>query len=104
VGRKVAADTSLWKCCNPDTMAKIEISGPGITCSTSRCAPAARRPWRDRSIDQLAAGQEQMTCEITKLQAVEQYVLYKNSEPPPRPAPAPVPKPVLRPPQALTVR
>jgi len=36
------------------------------------------------SIDQLTAGLEQMTHEIAKLQAVEQYVLYKNSEPPPR--------------------
>jgi len=35
-----------------------------------------------RSIGQLTAGQEQMTKEITKLQAVEQYILYKNSEPP----------------------
>src|SRR6266478_2873384 len=42
-----------------------------------------------RSVDQLMAGQEQMTREITKLQAVEQYVLYKNAEPPPRTDPAP---------------
>jgi hypothetical protein len=34
-----------------------------------------------RSIDQLTAGQEQLTREIAKLQAVEQYILYKNSEP-----------------------
>jgi hypothetical protein len=40
-----------------------------------------------RSVAQLTSGQEQMTREITKLQAVEQYVLYKSSEPPPRPAP-----------------
>jgi hypothetical protein len=50
------------------------------------------------------AGQEQMTHEITKLQAVEQYVLYKNSEPPPRPAPAPARNPVPRPSQAPMVR
>jgi len=55
-----------------------------------------------RSVDQLTAGQEQMTREITKLQAVEQYVLYKNADPPPRPAAAPVPKPVLRASQAPT--
>jgi hypothetical protein len=42
-----------------------------------------------RSVDQLAAGQEQMTREIIKLQAISQYGLYKNSEPPPRPAPTP---------------
>jgi hypothetical protein len=57
-----------------------------------------------RSVDQLAASLEQMTREIAKLQAVEQYVLYKNSDPPPRPAPAQVPKPVPRPAQAPTAR
>jgi hypothetical protein len=56
-----------------------------------------------RNVDQLAAGQEQMTREITKLQAVERYVLYKNSDPPPRPAPAQLPKPAPRPSQAPTV-
>ena len=56
-----------------------------------------------RSVDQLAAGQEQMTREITKLQAVERYVLYKNSDLPPRPAPAQMPKPASRPSQAPTV-
>jgi hypothetical protein len=34
-----------------------------------------------RSIDQLAAGQERVAPEITKLQAVQPYILYKNSEP-----------------------
>lgn len=42
-----------------------------------------------QKVDQLAAAQEQTTREITKLQAVEQYVLYKNIETPPRPAPVP---------------
>jgi hypothetical protein len=49
-----------------------------------------------RSIDQLSAGQDQLTKEIAKLQAVEQYILYKNSEPPATrsaPSPAPVRKP-----------
>jgi hypothetical protein len=41
------------------------------------------------SIDQLAAGQERVVLEITKLQAVEQYILYKNSEPPLRTDAAP---------------
>jgi hypothetical protein len=49
-----------------------------------------------RGVDQLAAGQEQMTREITKLQVLEQYILYKNSEPPPRPAPAPARNPAPR--------
>jgi hypothetical protein len=55
-----------------------------------------------RSVDQLTASQEQMMREIAKVQAVEQYVLYKNSDPPPRAVPAPMPKPVQRPPQAPT--
>jgi hypothetical protein len=46
-----------------------------------------------RSIDQLAAGQEQVAREITKLQAIEQYILYKNSEALPDPAPKRVPWP-----------
>jgi hypothetical protein len=52
-----------------------------------------------QKVDQLAAAQEQTTREITKLQAVEQYVLYKNIEPPPRPAPAatPMPNPAPKP-------
>jgi hypothetical protein len=53
-----------------------------------------------RTVDQLATGLGRMTYEITKLQAVEQYVLHKSSEPPARPAPAPAHSPVLRPPQA----
>ncbi len=48
------------------------------------------------SIDQLTAGQDLLTKEIAKLQAVEQYILYKNTEPPPRPTP-PAPSPVRRP-------
>jgi hypothetical protein len=52
-----------------------------------------------RSVDQLAAGQEQMTREIAKLQEVDQFVLYKSPGPPTELAPAPVPKPAPRPPQ-----
>jgi hypothetical protein len=57
-----------------------------------------------RTVDQLATGLGRMTYEITKLQAVEQYVLYKSSEPPTRLAPAPAHSPVLRPSQAPMVR
>jgi hypothetical protein len=62
-----------------------------------------------QSVDQLAAqvaaGQEQMTRDITKLQAAEQDILHKISEPPPRPAVAPVRKPVPpMPSQASPVR
>jgi hypothetical protein len=56
------------------------------------------------SIDQLAAGQERVALEITKLQAVEQYILYKNSELVPSTDPAPAPKRVPWPSQASTAR
>jgi hypothetical protein len=56
------------------------------------------------SVDQLAAGQERAALEMTKLQAVEQYILYKNSEPLPRTDSAPAPKRVLRPSQASRAR
>jgi hypothetical protein len=47
------------------------------------------------NVAQLAAAQEQMTGEITKLQAVEQYVLY-NAEPPQGSTPAPTRSPSQR--------
>jgi hypothetical protein len=47
-----------------------------------------------QSIDQLTAGQQQITREITKLRAAEQEILDKISVPPPRPAAAPAHKPV----------
>jgi hypothetical protein len=69
---------------------------------------AASQEQITRTVDQLAAGQEQMAREISKVQAIGQYMLYKNSEPPPRPAagaaPAPAPRPVPRQSQAPTVR
>jgi hypothetical protein len=67
---------------------------------------AANQDQMTRTIGQLAAGQEQMTREIAKLQSLEQYLLYKNSEPPPRPAPAarpagrPAQPPAAQPPAA----
>ena len=76
------------------------IDGLAIAIGTSIATSQAQIT---RSVDQLAAGQEQMTREITKLQAVERYVLYKNSDPPPRPVPAQMPKPAPRPSQAPTV-
>jgi hypothetical protein len=56
------------------------------------------------SIDELAAGQERVALEITKLQAVDQYMLYKNSEALPRTDPPPAPKHVPWPSQASTAR
>jgi hypothetical protein len=54
---------------------------------------AASQEQMARTVGQLTAGQEQLTREITKLQAIEQYILYKNSEPS---APKPVPRPSQR--------
>jgi hypothetical protein len=73
------------------------IDGLAVSIGTSI---ASSQEQTTRSIDQLTAGLEQMTQEIAKLQAVERYVLYKSSDPPPRPAPAQVPKPVPRPVQS----
>jgi hypothetical protein len=42
------------------------------------------------NVDQLVAGQAQITGEIAKLQAIGQYILYKNSEASPPRASAPV--------------
>ncbi len=58
------------------------------------------------SIDRLTAGLERMRHEIAKLQAVEQYVLHRNSEspPPPAPAPAPMPRPSQAPPVLTPAR
>src|SRR6266446_9504629 len=77
------------------------IDGLAIAIGTSI---ATSQEQTTHSIDQLTASLEQMTREITKLQAVEQYVLYKNSDPSPRPAPAQVPKPIPRPSQVPIVR
>jgi hypothetical protein len=57
----------------------------------------------DRLAAQVAAGQEQMTRDISKLRASEQDILSKISAPPPRPDAAPVRRPAP-PPQALPVR
>src|SRR5229473_4239656 len=67
----------------------IDKIAAGIAAIKERSADRIATEQIARSVAQLTAGQEQMTREITKLQAVEQYVLYKNSEPSPRPAPAP---------------
>jgi len=53
----------------------------------------------ERSIERLAAGQEQTTREINDMQTFEQYVLDKLSTLPPRPTPPTVSKLILRPTQ-----
>ena len=45
-----------------------------------------------RAVDELTAGQEQLTREIIKLEAISQYGFSKSLEPPPRPVHAPMPK------------
>jgi hypothetical protein len=67
---------------------------------------AAIRQSVDQLATQVAAGQEQVTRDISKLQAAEDGILHKISEPPPRPAvalPARKPPPAA-PPQPAPVR
>jgi hypothetical protein len=87
----------------PDTIEQITRSVDRIVAASQEQSGASQEQIR-RSVDQLAAGQQQMTREIIKLQAISQYGLYKNSEPPPRQASAPAPKPVTRSSQAPMVR
>ena len=65
---------------------------------------AASQEQTTRIVDQLTVSQEQMQRQITKLQAISQYIIYRNSEPPPRPTLARVPTPVPRPSQAHMAR
>jgi hypothetical protein len=71
-----------------------------ITRSVDRLANdiAASRDQTARSIDHLAAGQEQMTRELVKLHAVSQHA--KSPEPPSRPAPVQARKAGQQPSQA----
>jgi hypothetical protein len=80
----------------------LSVDLDGVRQSIDRMA--ANQDEMTRSIGQLVAGQEEMTREIAKLQSIEQYILYKNSEPPPRPAPAAAPKPAPRPSQPQVAR
>jgi len=83
----------------------------------SPAAPASRSPDQQQlnallidvaglrqSVDQLAASQEQLTRNITKLQTAEQDILDRISAPPPRPAGAPARTPVPPTPPARPVR
>ena len=76
----------------PDTIEKIIARiGDRIVANI-----AAGQEQISRTVDQLAAGQEQMTREMIKLEAISQYGLAKNLEPPPRAVHAPMPKPGTR--------
>ena len=68
--------------------ASIVAAQEHMTRSVDRIA--ASQEQMARTVDQLAAGQEKVTREIAKLQAIGQYILYKNSEPSPPQASAPV--------------
>jgi hypothetical protein len=78
-------------------LSAVSLDLDGVRQSVDRIAVGQDQ--MTRTIGQLVAGQEQMTREIAKLQSIEQYILYKNSESPPRPAPAAPPRPAARPPQ-----
>lgn len=79
---------------------RIAASQEQITRSVDRIATSQEQ--MTRGIDRIAAGQEQMTREITKLQEIEQYILYKNSEYPPPSAAAPARNRAPRPSQVPT--
>jgi hypothetical protein len=85
----------------PDIIASAEPAAPSPELRAMSLGLAAVRQSIDQLVAQFAAGQEQMTRDITKLEAAEQEILHKISAPPPRPAEAPARKPVqLAPSQA----
>jgi len=84
---------------------RIAASEEQITRNVDRIATsiATGQEQMTHSVDRITAGQEQITRGITKLQEIEQYILYKNSESPPQqPAPAPARSRAPRPSQAPT--
>jgi hypothetical protein len=88
----------------PDVNAPDVPAAPSPDLEQLKAGLAVLRQSVDRLAAQLAAGQEQMTRDITNLQAAEQDILQKISAPPPRPAATPAHKPVPPPLQAPPVR
>ena len=94
--------------------ASVEQNSPGAIVPTASATPSLDQQQLNamsldldavqQRVDRVEASQEQMTREIAKLQAIEQYFHYKNLEPPSRPAPAPAPRAAARPPQAPAAR
>jgi hypothetical protein len=94
--------------------ASVEQNSPGAIVPTALATPTLDQQQLNamsldldavqQRVDGIAASQEQMTREIAKLQAIEQYIHYKNLEPPSRPAPAAAPRAAARPPQAPAAR
>jgi hypothetical protein len=86
--------TASFKEISPDLLAvRLSIDALATSVGTNQAHMM-------RSIDKLAASQEQITREIVKLREIEQNVLSKNSEPPAQPATPPARKPVPRSSQA----
>lgn len=89
----------------PTTIAAATASLDQQELKTVALGLAAVRQRVDQLAAQVAAGQEQMTRDFTaKLQAVEQDILDKISQPAPQPAAAPARKPVPPPAQAAPLR
>jgi hypothetical protein len=89
----------------PDNIASAEPAAPSPEFKAISLSLAAVRQSVDQLVAQFAAGQDQMTRDITKLEAAEQEILQKISTPPPRPPEAPARKPVpLAPSQAPPAR
>jgi len=83
--------------------APVGRTAPDVIAPTATAAPSADPQQLNamslglaavrQSVDQLAAGQEQMTRDITKLQTTTQGILDNIAAPPPRPAGAAARKP-----------
>ena len=78
----------------PDNIASAEPAAPSPEFRAISLSLAAVRQSVDQLVAQFASGQEQMTRDITKLEAAEQEILRKISTPPPRPPEAPARKPL----------
>jgi hypothetical protein len=82
----------------PDMIAPAVLAAPSPDLKQLKVGLAVVQ----QSVDQLAAGQEQLTRDITKLQATEQDILHKISAPPPPPPPPPPAAAPARKPVPLT--
>jgi hypothetical protein len=73
---------------------RIAVTQEQMTRNIDRFTADQERMTRD--VAQITIGQERMTREITKVQALEQQIRHKNSEPALRPGPAAARQPVPR--------
>ena len=103
VGREMIASASPHLSWLAPQSAPVARSAPGVIAPTASAAPSPDQQQLNamslglaavrQSVDQLAAAQEQMTRDITKLQTSAQSIIDKISAPPPRPAGATARKP-----------